>query len=104
MADKDLRSTASFPTKELSAEQKKFVGSAIIEGLISPESFTFINPLATEGGDYSQNGGGYNQGGGGNHNQGGGGDYNQHALTFDFGAQEVTNLVDVLKGIERFRR
>jgi hypothetical protein len=104
MADKELRSSASFPESKLSDEQRKLIGSAIVGGLITPGSFTFNNPLATEGGDYNQNGGGYNQGGGGNHNQGGGGDYNQHALLANFGEQEVTNLVDVLRGIERLRR
>ena len=104
MADKELRSRASFPTAKLSDEQRQLFGNAIIEGLITPGSFTFNNQLATEGGDYNQNGGSYNQGGGGNHNQGGSGDYNQHAVTANFGEQVVTNLADVLRSIERSRR
>lgn len=104
MVEKELRSTASFPSTKMTAEQRKLIGSAIIDGLISPGSFSFNNPIATEGGDYNQNGGSYNQGGGGNHNQGGSGDYNQHAAMRPFDDRELTNLADVLRGIERFRR
>ena len=106
MATDDKRSKASNPIGALSEEQRKFVASAVIDGLIRPGSFTFFNPIATEGGDYNQNGGPYNQGGGGNHNQGGDGGYNQHAatLTPDIDQLEVTNLIDVLQSIQRLRR
>ena len=53
-------------------EQRKMIGTAIIDGLVTPGSFTFIDPLATEGGDYDQGTGPYTQSGGGNHNQEGG--------------------------------
>lgn len=59
-------------------ESRRAIGSAIIEGLISPVAIGF-DRLATEGGDYTQNSGSYNQNGGGNHNQGSG-DYSQHAV------------------------
>ena len=64
--------------KTISIEDRKAIGQAIIDGLISPVSLTFER-LATEGGDYNQGEGGYTQSGGGNHTQGGG-DYNQSAL------------------------
>jgi hypothetical protein len=104
MADQEKRSTASFPSAKLSDEQRRLIGKAIVDGLIHPGSFTFNNPLATEGGDYDQTGGGYDQGGGGNHNQGGSGNYNQHATLANFGQQEVTNLLDVIRNIEQVRR
>jgi len=64
--------------KTISIEDRKAIGQAIIEGLISPVSISFER-LATEGGDYNQGDGGYTQSGGGNHTQGSG-DYTQTAL------------------------
>jgi hypothetical protein len=88
----------------MTADQRKMIGNAIIDGLITPGSFSFIDPLATEGGDYNQGQGDYNQGGGGNHNQEGGG-YNQHAITSRFDQlSNITNLAEVLTNIERLRR
>lgn len=88
---------------KLSDEPKVVIGRAIIDGLKAGR-FTFINPLATEGGDYNQDGGGYNQSGGGNHNQGGDGDYNQSKLTGNLGRFDVTDLAEILGSIEEFER
>lgn len=104
MSDEEKRSSARNPTAAINDKQRKLISSAIIEGLVTPGSFTFTNPIATEGGDYNQNGGGYTQSGGGNHNQGGGGGYNQSALTGNFGDLDVTNIGDILRGLDRFRR
>jgi hypothetical protein len=85
----------------LSDEPKLIFGRAIIEGL-SNGRFTFVNPLATEGGDYNQNQGGYTQSGGGNHTQGGG-DYNQSKLTNNLGRLDVTDLAEIMGSIKSFR-
>lgn len=100
----DKPSSATGTRLAMSADQRKLIGTAIIEGLITPGAFTFFNPLATEGGDYNQNQGGYVQSGGGNHNQGGG-DYNQSAITSRFDPSiNVTNLAEVLVSLQRLRR
>jgi hypothetical protein len=87
----------------MSDDQRKLIGNAIIEGLLDPGSFTFYSPIATEGGDYDQGDGSYNQSGGGTHNQGSG-DYNQSALTSRFDPVRVTNVLDVLERIQTLRR
>ncbi|UJQ94878.1 hypothetical protein [Mariluticola halotolerans] len=101
MAESGKRSTARTPVPTVSDDQRKLIGKAIIDGLLTPNSFSFINPLATEGGDYDQNGGGYTQSGGGNHNQGGDGPYNQSSLTANFDHLDVTNVLDVLTRMRR---
>ena len=78
----------------LSMEARRIIGSAIIDGLVSPVAIGFQR-LATEGGDYNQGQGDYNQTGGGNHTHGGGG-YNQSAMKVrDF--LDVTNVVELLQ-------
>ena len=81
---------------------KLMIGRAIIDGLKAGR-FTFRNPLATEGGDYTQGDGGYTQSGGGNHNQGSG-DYGQSALTGNLGNLDVTDLADILGSVKEFER
>jgi hypothetical protein len=56
----------------LSTEQRKIIGEAIIEGILSPKQVAFIALTF----DYNQAKGNYTQRGGGNYTQGGG-DYNQ---------------------------
>lgn len=87
----------------ISDEQRKLIGNAIIEGLLDPGSLTFYSPLATEGGDYDQGNGNYNQSGGGTHDQGTG-DYNQSAITSRFDSVRLTDVMDVLARIETLRR
>ena len=101
MADHEKRSKAHNPVLSLSDDQRKMIGNAIIEGLLTPNAFSFLSPLATEGGDYDQNGGGYNQSGGGNHDQGGGGGYNQSSLAGNFGQLDITNVLDTLTRTRR---
>lgn len=91
------------PQSAIRDEQRKLIGNAIIEGLLDPGSLTFYSPIATEGGDYDQGDGGYNQSGGGNHNQGSG-DYNQSAITSRLDAVRLTDVMDVLARIETLRR
>jgi hypothetical protein len=99
------------PEKEISTgkliaalpeEPKRIIGRAILEGLRGGR-FTFTNPLATEGGDYSQNNGDYTQSGGGNHTQGSGG-YNQAKLTGNLGRLDITDLAEIIGSIERLER
>lgn len=94
---------AGKPEDELqtvSITDRKVIGAAIIEGLISPSALAFER-LATEGGDYNQGDGGYTQSGGGNHNQGGG-DYNQSSMVGrDY--LEVVNLAQILRGAAKLR-
>ena len=85
--------------RTISVEDRKLIGQAIIDGLISPISLTFER-LATEGGDYNQNQGDYNQSGGGNHNQGGGG-YTQKAQIMANELSIVT-LSEIVKASRRF--
>lgn len=100
----DKQFTAVGTRLAMSDDQRKLIGTAIIEGLITPGSFTFFNPLATEGGDYNQGQGDYTQSGGGDHNQGGGG-YNQAAITSRFDPSiNVTNLAEILTSLQRLRR
>lgn len=100
MADQEV------PTGKIIAklpdEPKRMIGSAILNGLREGR-FTFINPLATEGGDYNQSDGGYTQSGGGNHNQGSG-DYNQSKLTGNLGRLDITDLAEIMGSIENFER
>lgn len=101
----EVRSKAHNPIHAMNDAQRKLIGQAIIDKLIDPGSFTFTSPLATEGGDYNQNGGGgYTQSGGGNHNQAGPGDYNQAAQLGRFDQVEITNVMDLLRRIETLRR
>lgn len=86
MSEGESRKESRNELRTLPMETRRAIGSAIIEGLITPAAIGFER-LATEGGDYDQGSGGYNQGGGGNHAQGNG-DYNQHAVT-------VREFVDV---------
>jgi hypothetical protein len=55
-----------------SIEQRKLIGQAIIDGILSPKHAALLSPTA----DYSQNGGNYTQKGG-DYRQNGGGNYNQ---------------------------
>ncbi len=87
---------------QLSDEPKRVIGRAIIDGLTAGR-FTFINPLATEGGDYNQNQGGYTQSGGGNHTQGSG-DYSQSKLTNNLGRFDITDLTEIMGSIKQFER
>jgi hypothetical protein len=90
MAGRDL--------KTISVDDRKAIGQAIIDGLISPVALTFER-LATEGGDYNQTQGDYTQSGGGDHNQGGGG-YNQSAIVRPDTLNIVT-LAEMVKGVRR---
>lgn len=100
MADKEI--TTGKLIAALPDEPKRVIGRAILEGLKGGR-FTFINPLATEGGDYNQGDGGYTQSGGGDHNQGGG-DYNQSKLTGNLGRLDITDLAEIIGSIETFER
>jgi hypothetical protein len=86
----------------LSDEPKNLIGRTILDGLKAGR-FTFTNPLATEGGDYSQNQGDYTQSGGGDHNQGGGG-YNQSKLVGNLGRLDITDLADIIGSIKTIER
>jgi hypothetical protein len=100
MAEKEI-STGKL-LSQLADEPKRLIGRTILEGL-KDGTFTFINPLASEGGDYNQNQGGYTQSGGGNHTQGSG-DYNQSKLIGNLGRLDVTDLADILGSIQNFER
>lgn len=100
MSDKEISTGKLFA--QLPDEPKRAIGRTILEGL-KAGNFTFTNPLATEGGDYNQNQGGYTQSGGGNHTQGSG-DYNQSKLIGNLGRLDVTDLTEILRSIESFER
>ncbi|MEM7432642.1 MAG: hypothetical protein AAF351_12005 [Pseudomonadota bacterium] len=105
MSDNEKRSKAR-GVRSMSMEHRKIIGNAIIDGLVDPARLNVLNPLATEGGDYDQNGGEYNQSGGGNHDQGGGGGYNQSASTGLDAALiniEPTDLINLAQRIEKER-
>ena len=87
---------------DLSDEPKRLIGRTILDGLTAGH-FTFTNPLATEGGDYTQGDGGYTQSGGGDHNQSSG-DYNQSKLVGNIGRLDITDLAEILGSIESFER
>jgi len=57
----------------LSVERRKFIGQAIIDGLLSPGEVVTLT-------SYLQTGGNYDQTGGGGHQQTGGGNYTQKPL------------------------
>ena len=99
------RSKAINKPQALSKEDRQILGQAIIEGLVNPVGFDFINPLASEGGDYDQNGGSYTQSGGGTHDQGGTGDYNQSAAMPGFGSRFVRprDVVSLVKGLDALK-
>ncbi len=81
---------------------KRQIGRTILDGL-KQGSFTFNNPLATEGGDYTQGTGGYTQSGGGNHNQGNG-DYNQSKRVGNLGRLDITDLAEIMGSIDSLDR
>jgi len=56
----------------MSVEQRKVIGQAIIDGVLSPRQVSLIDTIS----DYAQGSGNYTQRGGGNYTQGGG-NYNQ---------------------------
>lgn len=89
----------------LPEEPRRLIGTAIIDGLREGR-FTFFNPLATEGGDYTQSSGDYTQTSGGSHDQGSGG-YTQtggETLPGGIGRLDVTDLAEIMKSIESFER
>lgn len=57
----------------LSVERRKFIGQAIIDGLLSPDE---VAPVPR----YLQTGGNYDQTGSGGHQQTGGGNYTQRPM------------------------
>jgi hypothetical protein len=59
-----------------SIEQRRLIGQAIIDGVLTPRQIAFIDVRM----DYNQHGGNYTQRGGGNYNQSGGGNYDQAPL------------------------
>lgn len=63
----------------LSAEGRKLVGQAIIDGLLTPAAVIGVTRMQ----DYGQNAGDYNQRGGGDHRQGGNGNYNQAPMNMN---------------------
>ena len=73
----------------ISIAQRKLVGQAIIDGLLTPGSL-----VITQANDYDQGTGNYDQGGG-DHDQGGG-NYNQHA---EFNVQELVSRAILDKAI-----
>jgi len=94
------RSKARTELRTLSMEDRRVIGNAIIDGLISPAGIAFERlAFGSGGGDYDQNGGPYNQSGGGDHDQGGGGGYTQNAYTRDFGYLDALDVVRVIDGI-----
>lgn len=101
MADKKL--TTGQVIGKLNDQPKRMIGQTILDGMRSG-NFTFTNPLATEGGDYDQDGGGYTQAGGGNHNQGGDGDYGQSKLVNNLGRFDITDLAEIIGSIKTFER
>ena len=73
-------STTKKPITE-SVEQRKIIGQAIIDGVLSPRHAAMLDINA----DYSQNGGNYTQKGG-DYRQNGGGNYNQSKEMPNFGS------------------
>ncbi|MES2043089.1 MAG: hypothetical protein V4475_04385 [Pseudomonadota bacterium] len=70
----------------MSIEQRKVIGQAIIDGVLSPRQVSLIDTVS----DYAQASGNYTQRGGGNYVQGGG-NYNQAPKeAFNFGEQLAT--------------
>jgi hypothetical protein len=100
MADKEI--TTGKLISALPEESRRVLGSTIIDG-IKGGRFTFTNPLATEGGDYTQGQGDYHQSGGGDHTQGGGG-YTQTKNIGNLGHFDITDLAEILGSIEKFER
>lgn len=64
---------------ELAKRYEKFVGQAIVDGLIKEQMMPGFPPLGitAKGPDYDQDGGDYEQSTGGSHGQTGGGSYKQ---------------------------
>ncbi|MDT5052402.1 MAG: hypothetical protein QOF66_768 [Mycobacterium sp.] len=73
MAEPDDKHASSKAVTGLSTEDRKLIGQAIIDGILTPETL-----LASAHFDYLQNGGNYDQAkGSGTHQQTGGGTYRQ---------------------------
>lgn len=87
---------------QLPDEPKLMIGRTILDGL-KQGTFTFTNPLASEGGDYDQGQGDYTQIGGGSHDQNGG-NYNQSALTGNIGRFDITDLAEIMKSVKNFEQ
>ena len=71
----------------LAIEQRKVIGQAIIDGILTPRQVAFIDLVS----DYAQSSGNYTQRGGGNYVQGGG-NYNQAPMPADLG-ERVMNVI-----------
>lgn len=79
-------STQATPTTKhqsttASIEQRKVIGQAIIDGVLSPSHAALLHVNA----DYNQSGGNYTQKGG-DYKQNGGGNYNQSKEMLQFGS------------------
>jgi hypothetical protein len=72
----------------LSTEQRKVIGQAIIDGILSPRQIALIDLVS----DYAQGSGNYTQRGGGNYVQGGG-NYNQAAMPIANLGEQVMNVI-----------
>lgn len=99
--EESTQKATSTELRTLSVDQRKVLATAIVEGLINPAAIAFER-LATEGGDYDQNGpGDYTQTGGGNHNQNSGGGYNQSKAEFGRNFVDLASMLDVIQVFER---
>ena len=72
----------------MSVAQRKVIGQAIIDGILSPRQVAFINAAF----DYTQTTGNYTQRGGGNYAQGGG-NYNQAAMQLPTLGEQVIKVI-----------
>ena len=88
-ADRQAAEAANKKLETLSAEGRKLIGKAIIDGLVTPAATAgIVSAFAQRA--YIQDGGNYTQKGN-DHYQGGNGDYNQ--------APAMTNLQDIVSVI-----